>query len=159
MEIWRQDTMNPARTLYNTIRTEGSTKWLKEILTERGLTSSGSRVVHRMATNFEFKLPSMHSVVHGHPTAKSEFCQAEIRQDDIVGSLTYSYKIAMQYIEQRKFRDEVLEQLVSLYQGLETPDYVNMCQCLIHLDKPHEVASILDKLIKNDSLKSEAMVG
>lgn len=80
-------------------------------------------------------------------------------QDDIVGSLTYSYKIAMQYIEQRKFRDEVLEQLVSLYQGLETPDYVNMCQCLIHLDKPHEVASILDKLIKNDSLKSEAMVG
>lgn len=81
-----------------------------------------------------------------------------IFQDDIVGSLTYSYKIAMQYIEQRKFRDEVLEELVSLYQGLETPDYVNMCQCLIHLDKPHEVASILDKLIKNDSLKSEAMV-
>lgn len=79
-------------------------------------------------------------------------------QDDIVGSLTYSYKIAMQYIEQRKFRDEVLEELVSLYQGLDTPDYVNMCQCLIHLDKPHEVASILDKLIKNDSLKSEAMV-
>lgn len=64
----------------------------------------------------------------------------------------------MQYIEQRKFRDEVLEQLVALYQGLDTPDYVNMCQCLIHLDKPHEVASILDKLIKNDSLKSEAMV-
>lgn len=64
----------------------------------------------------------------------------------------------MQYIEQRKFRDEVLEQLVALYQGLDTPDYVNMCQCLIHLDKPHEVASILDKLIRNDSLKSEAMV-
>lgn len=64
----------------------------------------------------------------------------------------------MQYIEQRKFRDEVLEELVRLYQGLETPDYVNMCQCLIHLDKPHELAGILDKLIKNDNLKSEAMV-
>ncbi|XP_037777929.1 26S proteasome non-ATPase regulatory subunit 1-like [Penaeus monodon] len=85
------------------------------------------------------------------------FREAIMTSDDIVGSLTYSYKIAMQYIEQRKFRDEVLEELVSLYQGLETPDYVNMCQCLIHLDKPHEVASILDKLIKNDSLKSEAM--
>ncbi|MPC69722.1 hypothetical protein E2C01_063953 [Portunus trituberculatus] len=29
---------------------------------------------------FEFKYPSVHSVVHGHPTTKSEFCQAEIRQ-------------------------------------------------------------------------------
>ncbi|MPC12838.1 hypothetical protein E2C01_005551 [Portunus trituberculatus] len=31
-------------------------------------------------TKFEFKSPSMHSVVRGHPTAKSEFHQAEIRQ-------------------------------------------------------------------------------
>lgn len=64
----------------------------------------------------------------------------------------------MQYIEHRKFRDEVLEELVTLYQGLETPDYVNMGQCLIHLDKPHEVAAILDKLVKNDNLKTETMV-
>ncbi|KAL7631720.1 UNVERIFIED_CONTAM: hypothetical protein RMT77_017975 [Armadillidium vulgare] len=85
------------------------------------------------------------------------FKEAIKSSDDTVTCLTYSYKIAMQYIEQRKFRDEVLEELVRLYQGLETPDYVNMCQCLIHLDKPHELAGILDKLIKNDNLKSEAM--
>ncbi|MCL4127940.1 UNVERIFIED_CONTAM: hypothetical protein GTU68_019300 [Idotea baltica] len=85
------------------------------------------------------------------------FREAIKSSDDTVSCLTYSYKIAMQYIEQRKFRDEVLEELVTLYQSLETPDYVNMCQCLIHLDKPHEVAGILDKLVKNDSLKSEAL--
>ena len=79
-------------------------------------------------------------------------------QDDIVGCLTYSYKVAMHYIEQRKFRDEVLEELVNLYQSLDTPDYVNMCQCLIHLDKPHQIASILDKLVKNDTLKSDVLV-
>ncbi|MPC21512.1 Mediator of RNA polymerase II transcription subunit 16 [Portunus trituberculatus] len=38
---------------------------------ERGLTSPGSRVVRRAATKFEFKSPSVHSVVHGHPTTKS----------------------------------------------------------------------------------------
>ena len=64
----------------------------------------------------------------------------------------------MQYIEQRKFRDQVLEELVTLYQSLTTPDYVNMCQCLIHLDKPHDIAAILDKLIKNDTLKSDVLV-
>ncbi|MPC40035.1 hypothetical protein E2C01_033589 [Portunus trituberculatus] len=37
-------------------------------------------VVCRVAAKFEFKLPSVHSVVHGHPNAKSEFRQAEIRQ-------------------------------------------------------------------------------
>ncbi|MPC20627.1 hypothetical protein E2C01_013580 [Portunus trituberculatus] len=35
---------------------------------------------HQGTTKFELKSPSMHSVVHGHPTAKSEFRQAEIRQ-------------------------------------------------------------------------------
>ena len=64
----------------------------------------------------------------------------------------------MHYIEQRKFRDEVLEELVNLYQSLDTPDYVNMCQCLIHLDRPHQIASILDKLVKNDTLKSDVLV-
>ena len=78
-------------------------------------------------------------------------------QDETVNCLTYSYKIAMQFIHQRKFRDEILEELVRLYQALDIPDYVNMCQCLIHLDKPHELASILDKLVKDDTLKSDSL--
>ena len=75
-----------------------------------------------------------------------------------MSNLTYSYKIAMQYIEQRKFRDEILEELVALYEGLSVPDFVNMSQCLIHLDRPQQLSTILDKLIKDDSLKSKSMV-
>ncbi|CAL4064835.1 unnamed protein product, partial [Meganyctiphanes norvegica] len=85
------------------------------------------------------------------------FKEAIMSSEDIVSSLTYSYKLAMQYISSRAFRDLILEELVALYQGLATPDYVNMCQCLIHLDKPHQVAAILDKLIKNDTLKTEQL--
>lgn len=33
--------------------------------------------------------------------------------------------------------------LVKLYKGLKTPDYVQMCQCLIFLDEPMAVADIL----------------
>merc|ERR1719495_550639 len=80
-----------------------------------------------------------------------------MKSDDIVSSLTYSYKLAMHYISQRAFRDLILEELVAMYQDLPTPDYVNMCQCLIHLDKPHQIAAILDKLIKNDTLKTEQL--
>ena len=57
------------------------------------------------------------------------------------------------------FRDTVLEELVRLYQeDQHKPDYVNMCQCLIHLDKPAQIATILGSLVKDDSLKTSVMV-
>ncbi|MPC22353.1 hypothetical protein E2C01_015367 [Portunus trituberculatus] len=40
----------------------------------------GSPCGSQGTTKFELKSPSVHSVVHGHPTAKIEFRQAEIRQ-------------------------------------------------------------------------------
>lgn len=53
----------------------------------------------------------------------------------------------MSLIQNRAFRNTVLRSLVGLYRGLTTPDYVNMCQCLIFLDDPLPVAEILDKLV------------
>ncbi|KAA0200314.1 hypothetical protein HAZT_HAZT001907 [Hyalella azteca] len=86
------------------------------------------------------------------------FSQAIAASDDRVGSMQYSYRMAMQYVEQKLFRDTVLEELVRLYQkDTHRPDYVNMCQCLIHLDRPSHIATILDSLIKDDSLKTAAM--
>ena len=40
-------------------------------------------------------------------------------------------------------RGELLETLVKLYKELKTPDYVQMCQCLIFLDQPMPVSDIL----------------
>ncbi|MPC23687.1 hypothetical protein E2C01_016748 [Portunus trituberculatus] len=42
--------------------------------------SLGSHMVRCAAAKFGFKSPSVHSVVRGHPTIKSEFRQAEIHQ-------------------------------------------------------------------------------
>lgn len=53
----------------------------------------------------------------------------------------------MSLIQNRAFRNTVLRSLVGLYRGLNTPDYINMCQCLIFLEDPLSVAEILDKLV------------
>lgn len=62
----------------------------------------------------------------------------------------------MSLIQNRAFRNTVLRSLVGLYRGLATPDYVNMCQCLIFLEDPLSVAEILDKLVLGNE-ESEMM--
>lgn len=55
----------------------------------------------------------------------------------------------MSLIQNRAFRNIVLRSLVGLYRSLATPDYVNMCQCLIFLEDPDYVAVILGKLVQS----------
>jgi len=62
--------------------------------------------------------------------------------------LSYAYGVVMGLIQNRTYRGELLRELVKLYQGLATPDYVQMCQCLIFLDEPLPVAEVLEKLSK-----------
>lgn len=69
-------------------------------------------------------------------------------QDDVSGMLSYAFQVVMSLIQNRGFRNTVLRCLVSLYRNLGTPDYVNMCQCLIFLDDPLAVAELLDRLSK-----------
>ncbi|KAJ8958798.1 hypothetical protein NQ318_019556 [Aromia moschata] len=75
------------------------------------------------------------------------------RMDIFESSITQSGRhnqyadVAMSLIQNRAFRNTVLRSLVGLYRGLTTPDYVNMCQCLIFLEDPLSVAEILDKLV------------
>merc|ERR1719474_2512679 len=57
----------------------------------------------------------------------------------------------MSLIQKRDYRCELLKTLVRLYRGLQTPDYVQMCQCLIFLEEPLEVANILEKLSRGSS--------
>lgn len=80
-------------------------------------------------------------------TRRMDIFEASITQsDDIAGMLSYAFQVAMSLIQNRGFRNSVLRSLVGLYRGLATPDFVNMCQCLIFLDDPLSVAEILDKL-------------
>jgi len=65
--------------------------------------------------------------------------------------LGYAFRVVMNLIQNRSYRGELLRVLVKLYKGLKTPDYVQMCQCLIFLDQPMAVADVLEKLSKGSS--------
>ncbi|CAL1292820.1 unnamed protein product [Larinioides sclopetarius] len=74
------------------------------------------------------------------------FESAIMQSDGVVEMLSYSFKVTMSLIQNRMYRNQVLQTLVNLYKNLETPDYVNMCQCLIFVDDAQAVADVLDKL-------------
>lgn len=76
------------------------------------------------------------------------FEKAILQADDVNGMLSYSLKVCMSLIGNRQFKKTVLQVLSKLYMGLETPDYINVCQCFIFLDDPQSVADILERLIR-----------
>lgn len=51
----------------------------------------------------------------------------------------------------------MLHLLVNVYQKLPSPDYLSICQCLMFLDEPKGVASILEKLLRSAN-KDEALL-
>ncbi|XP_063967026.1 26S proteasome non-ATPase regulatory subunit 1-like [Lytechinus pictus] len=75
------------------------------------------------------------------------FEKAILSSDDIPGMLKYGVNIVMSLLQEKTFRSTILRMLVRLYLNLATPDFINVCQCLIFLDDPPAVADILDKLI------------
>ena len=77
---------------------------------------------------------------------KLEECVA--RADDAYDILNYCYLVAQDLVTSGQFRKLVLRKLVELYGGLGSPDYVNMCQCLMFLDDPEGVGEILNKLVR-----------
>lgn len=84
-------------------------------------------------------------------TRRMDIFEAAIKQsDDVAGMLLYAFQVAMSLIQSRQFRNEVLRTLVTLYHNLAIPDYVNMTQCLIYLDDPQSVASLLEKLSSDE---------
>ncbi|KAJ8916251.1 hypothetical protein NQ315_016391, partial [Exocentrus adspersus] len=81
-------------------------------------------------------------------TRRMDIFESSITQaDDVISMLSYAFQVVMSLIPNRAFRNTVLRTLVGLYRGLNTPDYINMCQCLIFLEDPLSVAEILDKLV------------
>jgi 26S proteasome regulatory subunit N2 len=47
------------------------------------------------------------------------------------------------------FREKVLDIIYSLFAELEEPDFVSVCQCLIKLKRPEDVAEILHRLMQS----------
>lgn len=49
----------------------------------------------------------------------------------------------------RRFRGQALDAIFRLFAQMKEPDFVSMCQCLIKLEKPEDVADILRRLLKS----------
>nr|DAD23931.1 TPA_asm: hypothetical protein HUJ06_025394 [Nelumbo nucifera] len=83
--------------------------------------------------------------------------EAITKSDSVQGTLSYCINISHSFINRREYRHEVLRLLVEIYQKLPSPDYLSICQCLMFLDEPEGVASILEKLLRSAN-KDEALL-
>lgn len=65
--------------------------------------------------------------------------------------LSQCLKLSQTFVSCREFRCEVLRLLVDNFQKLQEPDYLSICQCLMLLDEPQQVATILEELLQGGS--------
>ncbi|KAF3975701.1 hypothetical protein ACB098_02G103300 [Castanea mollissima] len=83
--------------------------------------------------------------------------EAITKSDNVHGTLSYCINVSHSFVNLREYRHEVLRLLVQVYQKLPSPDYLSICQCLMFLDEPEGVASILEKLLRSEN-KDEALL-
>ncbi|MPC16731.1 hypothetical protein E2C01_009564 [Portunus trituberculatus] len=70
-------------------------------------------MVHHVAAKFEFKSPSVHSVVCGHPTAKSEFRHAEIHSPSAGPYCTQLGELAKDNKKDKRKKDHLVTSLLT----------------------------------------------
>ncbi|KAL6971074.1 26S proteasome non-ATPase regulatory subunit 1 A [Sarracenia purpurea var. burkii] len=83
--------------------------------------------------------------------------EAITRSDNIQATLSYCISASHSFVNLREYRREVLRLLVKVHQKLPSPDYLSICQCLMFLDEPVGVASILEKLLRSEN-KDDALL-
>nr|XP_043631876.1 26S proteasome non-ATPase regulatory subunit 1 homolog A-like [Erigeron canadensis] len=83
--------------------------------------------------------------------------EAITNSDNVHGTLSYCMNVSHAFVNRREYRREVLLLLVKVYQDLASPDYLNICQCLMFLDQPEGVASVLEKLLRSDNKDDASM--
>ncbi|KAK4717092.1 hypothetical protein R3W88_015430 [Solanum pinnatisectum] len=83
--------------------------------------------------------------------------EAIVRSDNVDATLAYCSNVSHNFVSRRVYRSEVLRLLVEVYEGTRSPNYLSMCQWLMFLDKPENVASILEKLLRSEN-KDDALL-
>ncbi|ERN01812.1 26S proteasome non-ATPase regulatory subunit 1 homolog A [Amborella trichopoda] len=83
--------------------------------------------------------------------------EAITKSESVHGTLAYCISVSHSFVNRREYRREVLRLLVKIYQRLPSPDNLSICQCLMFLDEPEGVVSILEKLLKSSN-KDDALL-
>ncbi|TVU02681.1 hypothetical protein EJB05_51809 [Eragrostis curvula] len=67
--------------------------------------------------------------------------------DNMHGALSYCINLSHQYVSHREYRCEILHCLAKIYLDSSDPDFLSICQCLMFLNEPDTVATILNGLL------------
>eukprot|EP00899_Mesostigma_viride_P015362 jgi/Mesvir1/23827/Mv10633-RA.2 len=70
------------------------------------------------------------------------------RSDDMASTLAYALTVCQTLVDNRGFMMKMLRVLERAFERCPSPDYVNMCRCLMFLDDAPGVAAVLHKLVK-----------
>ncbi|XP_050216572.1 26S proteasome non-ATPase regulatory subunit 1 homolog A-like [Mercurialis annua] len=77
--------------------------------------------------------------------------QAIIESPNVQSTLSYCINVSNAFVNSREYRREVFHLLVNVYETSPSPDYLNICQCLMFLGEPERVASIFEKLLRSEN--------
>ncbi|KAL3507342.1 hypothetical protein ACH5RR_032724 [Cinchona calisaya] len=83
--------------------------------------------------------------------------EAVIRSDNIQATLSYCTDVSHNFVNSREYRREVQRLLVRVFQKLPSPDYLSICQLLMFLDEPEDVAGVFEKLLRSEN-KDDALL-
>ncbi|KRY11990.1 26S proteasome non-ATPase regulatory subunit 1, partial [Trichinella patagoniensis] len=73
--------------------------------------------------------------------------KALIESEDTVELATYCAKCAVQFVQNRTYRNEVFHHLVELCSSSPLLDYNTLCQCLLYLENPQQAVDCLKKML------------
>ncbi|CAJ0948679.1 unnamed protein product, partial [Mesorhabditis belari] len=85
-------------------------------------------------------------------TRRVDMIEAAIQSSsDKIGLLTETVQRVLEAQLDTGLRNSVLDLLLGIFSKMPNPDFVAMCQCLIRLEKPRDVALILSRLHGTDT--------
>uniref|UniRef100_A0A6B2KX95 Uncharacterized protein n=1 Tax=Arcella intermedia TaxID=1963864 RepID=A0A6B2KX95_9EUKA len=84
--------------------------------------------------------------------------RAILDSNDVKGLLQYCFVVSKELVLNFDFRHSVFELLVKLYRQSEVRDYMNLCRCLLFLDKSNEIAFLFDDLLKSSNPDDNLLV-
>lgn len=79
------------------------------------------------------------------------------KSDNIQATLSYCTDVSHNFVNSREYRREVQRLLVKVFQKLPCPDYLSICQLLMFLDEPEDVAGVFEKLLRSEN-KEDALL-
>nr|KAJ3422693.1 proteasome regulatory particle base subunit [Polyrhizophydium stewartii] len=104
-------------------------------------------IVHRMVARC-FESSQYHEIIGIALEAfRLDLLEQAILKGDTPSLLSYVVNVNAKTVQHIGFRNQVFRLLVKLYSNLESPDYISISECLVHVNDPVETAKMLQTLI------------